>query len=85
VAPELGIAPESLRRWAHQVEIAAGQSHRFTSEEREKLRRLRRESVTLREAGGLLYPGHRSVPIKFHVMDEDEADHRVSTYVARRV
>ena len=48
ISSELGIAPESLRRWANQESIDAGQAPGLTTDEREELRRLRRENRVLR-------------------------------------
>jgi transposase len=50
VAADLGLAVESLRRWVLQAKIDAGQGPdgALTREEREELRRLRREVATLR-------------------------------------
>jgi transposase-like protein len=49
VAADLGIASESLRRWVQQASVDAGHGPpgALTSEEREELRRLRRENKTL--------------------------------------
>lgn len=49
VAADLGLAPESLRRWVQQARADAGQgpAAMLTTDEREELRRLRREVKTL--------------------------------------
>ena len=71
ISAELGIAPESLRRWAKQSDLDAGRRRDgLTSEERDELRRLRREVRIQREERDILKKGlaffaredHRSRP-----------------------
>jgi len=55
VARDLGVSYESLRQWLKQVDLDAGRrTDGLTTEEREELRRLRRENRILQEEREIL-------------------------------
>jgi transposase len=47
VARDLGISDQTLRNWIKQSDVDAGHRESLTTDEREELRRLRRENRTL--------------------------------------
>src|SRR6266568_2190149 len=55
VARDLGIHKESLRHWVRQAEADGGRRRDLlTSEERDELKRLRKENAELRRASAIL-------------------------------
>ena len=54
LAYELGISDQTLRNWIKQAQIDHGEREGLTTEEREELRRLRRENRILREEREIL-------------------------------
>ena len=54
VAEELGVSQQTLRNWRRQRDIDAGRAEGFTSDEREELRRLRRENRRLTQEREIL-------------------------------
>ena len=76
-AEHLGVSVEALRGWVKQGAVDAGERDGLTSEEREELRRLRRENCVFR-----LFPisrsdGMRSVVPTNAISDSDESDQSV--------
>ena len=47
VAADLGVSEQTLRNWRRQGDIDAGRAEGLSSDEREELRRLRRENRRL--------------------------------------
>jgi transposase len=54
IAADLGVSYESLRKWIKQHQVDGGNAPGVTSNEREELRKLRRENRILREEREIL-------------------------------
>jgi transposase-like protein len=83
LAYELGISDQTLRNWINQVQVDRGEREGLTTEEREELRRLRRENKILRQernsekSRSLLREGRRGSVSVFRFIEAERARHSV--------
>jgi transposase len=54
VVSELGVSEQTLRNWRRQGDVDAGRAEGLTTDEREELRRLRRENRRLQQEREIL-------------------------------
>ena len=76
LAYELGISDQTLRNWIRQAQIDRGEREGLSTEEREELRRLRRENKVLREEREILKKALRPSSQRKTGLGESVSAHR---------
>ena len=72
IAPKLGIANESLRRWYEQHLVNTGERQGLTREEHEEIKRLKREVAQLRRAIEILKTASAFFAAQLTVRSDDD-------------
>jgi transposase len=97
LAKELGVSEQSLRNWSRQLDVDDGRAPGLTTDDREELRRLRRQVNTLTEEreilkkagstgraqGGLLRQGRRDPVAVFGFIAAKKAEHSIAMVITR--
>lgn len=72
IAPKLGIANESMRRWYEQHLAVPGERQGLTCEEHEEIKRLKRENAELRRANEILKTASAFFAVQLTVRPDDD-------------